>query len=68
MIELNAVIEWLNNNSGVLTLIFTGLVALSIGVYAFLNAKLVSEPRKMREVQTEPGIHITQENKVVSPG
>lgn len=55
-------IEFLNNNSGVLMLIFTAMVAVSTVVYAALTARLVSETRKLREVQTEPKIHITLES------
>ena len=55
-------IEFLNNNSGVLMLIFTAMVAISTVVYAFLTWRLVSETRKLREVQTEPKIHITLES------
>ena len=62
MSEITFVIEFLNNNSGVLTLIFTAAVAVSTIFYAVLTAKLVSETRKMREVQTEPKIHITIES------
>ena len=62
MSEITFVIEFLNNNSGVLTLIFTAAVAISTIFYAFLTAKLVSETRKIREVQTEPKIHITIES------
>lgn len=62
MSEIASVAEFLNSNSGVLTLIFTAVVALSTIFYAFLTAKLVSESRKIREVQTEPRIHITIES------
>ena len=62
MSEIASVAEFLNNNSGVLTLIFTAVVALSTIFYAFLTAKLVSETRKIREAQTEPRIHITLES------
>ena len=49
----------LNQNSGALTVIFTGVVSLSTVVYAILTFGLVSETRKLREVQTEPQIEIT---------
>ena len=55
-------IDFLNNNAGVLMLIFTAMVAFSTVVYAFLTWRLVSETRKLREVQTEPKIHITLES------
>ena len=38
------------------------MVAISTVVYAFLTWRLVSETRKLREVQTEPKIHITLES------
>ena len=41
-----------------LTLIFTGVVAVSTLVYAILTWKLVSETQKMREAQTEPKVSV----------
>ncbi len=52
-------IQFLNQNSGALTVLFTGVVTVSTVVYAVLTAVLVSETKKMREVQTEPRIEIT---------
>ena len=40
---------------------FTGVVALSTVVYAFLTWRLVSETRRMREVQTEPRVSVRVE-------
>lgn len=51
--------QFLNENSGALTVVFTAVVTLSTVVYALLTAVLVSETKKMREVQTEPKIEIT---------
>jgi hypothetical protein len=51
-------IAYLNNNSGALTVVFTAVVSISTVVYAILTWTLVSETRKMREVQTEPRIEI----------
>lgn len=59
MIEI---LESLKQHSDVLTVIFTAVVTLSTVVYAILTGILVSETRKMREVQTEPKIHITLES------
>ena len=42
-------------------LIFSGLVALSTLVYAFLTWRLVAETRRMREVQTEPRVSVLVE-------
>lgn len=40
------------------TLIFSGIVTLSTGVYVYLTRKLVNETRKMREFQITPDISI----------
>ena len=56
---LNEAIDYLNKNSGALTVLFTGVVTISTVVYAILTWRLVSETRRMREVQTEPRIEIT---------
>ena len=58
------ILEALKQHSDALTVIFTAVVTLSTVVYAILTAILVSETRKMREVQTEPKIHITLESFV----
>lgn len=52
----------LKEHAAALTVIFTCVVTLSTLVYAVLTARLVSETRRMREVQTEPKIHITIES------
>lgn len=52
-------IAFLNQNSGALTVVFTGVVTLATVVYATLTAILVVETRKLRQVQTEPSIEIT---------
>ena len=57
--NVNEILHFLNQNAGVLSLIFSGVVTISTVVYAILTAKLVSETRKIREVQTEPKIQIT---------
>jgi hypothetical protein len=51
-------LNYLNQNSGALTVIFTGVVSLSTVVYAVLTAKLVKETRRMRQAQTEPKIQV----------
>ncbi|WP_018231012.1 hypothetical protein [Thioalkalivibrio thiocyanodenitrificans] len=50
---------FLNQNSGALTVVFTGFVTLATLVYAVLTAVLVVETRKLRQAQTEPRIEIT---------
>jgi hypothetical protein len=56
---LAQIIEYLNSNSGALTVVFTAVVTISTVAYAILTRSLVSETKKMREVQTEPRIEIT---------
>jgi hypothetical protein len=51
-------LEFLNQNSGALIVIFTGVVTLSTAVYAFLTAVLVAETKKMRQAQTEPRVEV----------
>ena len=50
------ILEFLNQNSGAFSVLFSGLVALATVVYVVLTWKLVSETKKMRKVQTEPKI------------
>jgi len=52
-------IAFLNSNSGALTVLFTAVVAISTIAYAIVTWSLVSETKRMREVQTEPKIEIT---------
>jgi len=52
-------LAFLNQNSGALTVIFTGVVTLSTVVYAVLTVVLVVETRKMRQAQTEPRVEVT---------
>lgn len=49
------VYTWLTQNGN---LLFSGVVAISTVVYAFLTWQLVSETRTMRKVQTEPSLHM----------
>jgi hypothetical protein len=55
---MNNLLDYLNNNSGAITVVFTAVVALSTVVYAWLTSVLVKETMKIREVQTEPLIEI----------
>ena len=52
-------IEYINNNSGALTIIFSCVVAISTVIYALLTARLVSETMKIRKLQIEPRISVT---------
>lgn len=58
---MNNLLDYLNNNSGAITVVFTAVVALSTVVYAWLTSVLVKETIKIREVQTEPLIEIAIE-------
>ncbi len=51
-------LEFLNQNSGAFVIIFSAIVAIATVVYALLTWRLVSETKRMREVQTEPKISI----------
>ena len=55
-INITSLFDYLNQNNGAITVIFTAVVAIATVVYAILTWKLVSETRMMREVQTEPKI------------
>lgn len=52
-------VDFLNQNAGVISTIFSGIVMLATVVYAILTASLVKETRHMRESQTEPRIEVT---------
>jgi hypothetical protein len=53
------VVNFLNQNAGVLSTVFSGIVMLATVVYAILTYSLVRETRRMREAQTEPKIEVT---------
>jgi hypothetical protein len=48
----------IEQNAGVLTLIFSSIVAISTAVYAILTWRLVTETKEMRKAQTEPKVSI----------
>lgn len=52
-------VNFLNQNAGVLSTVFSGIVMLATVVYAILTASLVTETRRMREAQTEPTMEVT---------
>lgn len=56
---MNDLMDFLNKNSGALTVLFTGVVTLATAVYAGLTWLLVKETRLMRQVHTEPKLQIT---------
>ncbi|OIR01462.1 hypothetical protein GALL_165530 [mine drainage metagenome] len=51
-------VNFLNQNAGVLSTVFSGIVMLATVIYAILTASLVTETRHMREVQTEPKMEV----------
>lgn len=56
---MNDFLQFLNTNSGALTVVFTAVVTIATAVYAALTWVLVKETRMMREVQTEPKLQVT---------
>lgn len=56
---MSAFVDFLNANAGAFNLLFSAVVAIATVVYAWLTARLVSETRRLREVQTEPTIEVT---------
>jgi hypothetical protein len=52
------ILNFLNENNGAFSLIFSCVVALATVIYAVLTWRLVSETRRMREAQTEPNIFV----------
>src|SRR5471030_212282 len=53
------ILDFLNKNSGALTVLFTAVVTISTVIYSVLTGKLVSETKRMRQIQTEPKIEVT---------
>lgn len=58
-----SLLNFLNQNSGAFTVLFSFLVTIATLAYTILTWKLVSETKKMREVQTEPKISIFMQPK-----
>jgi hypothetical protein len=52
-------LDFLNTNSGALSVIFSAVVTLATVVYAILTWRLVEETSRMRKVQTEPRVSIS---------
>lgn len=55
---MESFLTFLNQHSGALMVIFTAVVTISTLVYAILTGLLVSETKKMRQIQTEPKIEV----------
>ena len=56
---MNELLDFLNKNSGALSVVFTAAVTLATAIYAVLTWMLVRETSLMRRVQTEPKLEIT---------
>jgi len=50
--------EFINQNNGFFSILFSAVVAIATVIYAILTWKLVEETRKIRKIQTEPKISI----------
>lgn len=57
------IIKVLNENTGAISVIFSGLVTLATVVYAALTWKLVSETRRMRKAQTDAKVTVRAETR-----
>ena len=55
---MRVILGFLNDNAGILTLLFTAVVAISTVFYARLTARLVSETRSLRQAQTDPNVSL----------
>lgn len=53
-----SLIAWLNANSGVLTLVFSAVVAAATVFYVKLTSRLVEESRLLRESQAQPHVAV----------
>ena len=54
-------IDWLNYNSGAVTVILTALVVLVTGVYVYLTYRLLLESKVTREMAMRPVVIVTAE-------
>jgi hypothetical protein len=57
------IIKILNENTGAISVIFSGLVTLATLVYAALTWKLVNETRRMRKAQTDAKVTVRVETR-----
>lgn len=53
---MQAVIDWANNNAGILNLLFAAMVAVATVVTTWLNQRLVRETASLRKAETDPDI------------
>lgn len=55
---MTELLQFLNQNSGAIQVVFSGLVTLATLIYAVLTWKLVSETRRMRKAQTDAKVTV----------
>lgn len=60
-------LEFLNRNSGALSLVFAMVVAIATVFYAILTHRLVEETERMRLAQTEPSVSVRIERSILFP-
>jgi len=60
---LEEFLRFLNVNSGAFSVVFSFIVSVATVIYAILTWKLVSETRKMRELQTRPNVFIILQSR-----
>lgn len=53
---MQAVIDWVNNNAGILNLLIAAMVAVATVVTTWLNQRLVRETASLRQAETDPDI------------
>jgi len=56
-------LDFINQNSGLFLIIFSGVVSIATVFYVFLTKSLVSQTKKMREAQTEPDVSVSVSSK-----
>jgi hypothetical protein len=56
--DISEILDYLNKNSGAFSVLFSAVVTIATVFYSILTLRLVSETRKMRQVQTEPKLEI----------
>ena len=49
-------LDFLNTNSGAISVLFSFVVAIATAIYAYLTVQLVRETRRMRKSQTDPDV------------
>ena len=55
---MTALLYFVNQNSGAIQVVFSGIVTLATLIYAVLTWKLVSETRRMRKAQTDAKVTV----------